>query len=149
MLWPRILADVIVVVHASYVSFVVLGLVAILLGIVFRWSWVRNFWFRVAHLTAIGIVVAEALTGIACPLTVWEKDLRRMAGQASYPGDFLGHWVHELIFYRAERWVFTVCYVCFGLAVLATFVLAPPRRRRPSCSEAPPAASAPESIPHG
>ena len=64
MLWAEMLADLIVVFHAAYVSFVVFGLVAILIGAVLRWRWVRNFWFRVIHLTAIGIVVAEALFGI-------------------------------------------------------------------------------------
>ena len=128
MPWARLLADLIVVFHAAYVSFVVFGLVAILVGVAFRWGWVRNFWFRALHLTAIGIVVAEALVGMTCPLTDWEKRLRQSAGRASYPGDFLGHWAHRLIFYQAEPWVFTVIYILFGLAVLAAFVLAPPRR---------------------
>jgi hypothetical protein len=128
MLWARMLADFIVVFHASYVSFVVLGLVSILVGALLRWRWVRNFWFRMAHLAAIGVVVFESLAGIPCPLTVWESQLRRAAGQASYTGDFIGYWVHRLIFYQAEPWVFTVLYVLFGLAVLAAFILAPPRR---------------------
>ncbi len=127
MLWARILADAIVVFHACYVAFVVLGLVAILLGIAFRWEWVRNFPFRLIHLTMIAIVVGEALLGIPCPLTVWEDRLRRQAGQATYAGDFLGYWAHRIIFYRAEPWVFTVIYASFGLAVLAAFLLAPPR----------------------
>ena len=53
-----------------------------------------------------------------------------MAGQTAYAGDFLGYWAHQLIFYEAEPWVFTVIYILFGLAVLAAFVLAPPRRSR-------------------
>jgi hypothetical protein len=124
------LADLIVVIHVVYVSFVVLGLMAILLGVALRWRWVRNIWFRGAHLAAIGIVVGESVLGVACPLTVWEHQLREVAGQASYTGDFLGHWAHQLIFYRAEPWVFTLIYILFGSAVLATFVLAPPRRSR-------------------
>jgi len=60
-------------------------------------------------------------------LTVWEKQLRVRAGQATYPGDFLGYWVHRLIFCQAERWVFTLIYATFGLAVVAALVLAPPR----------------------
>jgi hypothetical protein len=127
MLWSRVLADLIVVFHACYVAFVVLGLAVILLGAVCRWSWVRNFHFRVIHLAMIAIVVVEAVAGIPCPLTVWEKQLRIQAGQAAYTGDFLGYWAHRLIFYHAERWVFTVGYVSFGLAVLAAFALAPPR----------------------
>ena len=127
MPWAKLLADSIVVFHAAYVSFVVFGLVLILLGIALRWGWVRNFWFRALHLAAIGIVVLEALIGMTCPLTDWEKRLRDMAGEGSYAGDFIGYWAHRLIFYRAEPWVFTFLYVSFGLAVLAAFVLAPPR----------------------
>jgi hypothetical protein len=141
MLWARMLADLIVVIHASYFSFVVFGLLAILVGAVLGWSWVRNFWFRVTHLTAIGIVVAEALAGIPCPLTVWEQQFREIGGQTAYQGDFLGYWAHQLIFYHAEPWVFNMLHVVFGLAVLAAFVLAPPRRSKrvilavPSTSE--------------
>jgi hypothetical protein len=124
------LADLIVVLHATYVSFVVFGLAAILLGVLCRWRWVRNVWFRAIHLTAIGIVVGESLLGIACPLTVWERQLREMAGQTGYTGDFVGYWTHRLIFYRADSRVFTLVYTLFGLAVLAVFILAPPRRSR-------------------
>jgi Protein of Unknown function (DUF2784) len=115
MPWAKLLADFIVVFHAMYASFIVFGLVMILLGIAFRWGWVRNFWFRALHLTMIG------------PLTEWEKRLRKMAGEGSYTGEFIGYWVHRLIFYDVPSWVCTVLYIGFGLAVLATFVLAPPR----------------------
>ncbi len=127
MIWSRLLADGIVVFHACYVGFVVFGLAATLVGAVCRWSWVRNIYFRAIHLAMIAIVVGEAVTGIPCPLTIWEKQLRTRAGQASYPGDFIGHWVHRLIFYDVPPWVFTWAYIVFGLAVVATFVLAPPR----------------------
>lgn len=127
MLWLCVMADLIVVFHACYVGFVVLGLAAILIGALCRWRWVHNIYFRVVHLAMIAIVVGEALAGIPCPLTVWEKQLRGRAGQASYAGDFLGYWVHRLIFYRAEPWVFTLIYAAFGLAVVAALVLVPPR----------------------
>ena len=129
MPWAKLLADLMVVFHATYVSFVVFGLVLILLGVAFRWRWVRNFWFRSLHLAAIGIVVLEALIGMTCPLTDWEQQLRKMAGEGSYTGDFIAHWAHRLIFfYEAPTWVFTLLHVSFGLAVVAAFVLAPPRR---------------------
>lgn len=127
MPWPKLLADLIVVFHAAYVGFVVFGLVLILVGVAMRWRWVRNRWFRSLHLAAIGIVVVESLIGITCPLTDWEDRLRQMTGEGGYSGDFIGYWAHRLIFYHAEPWVFTVLYVTFGLAVLAAFVLAPPR----------------------
>ena len=67
----------------------------------------------------IGIVVAEGLAGMRCPLTVWEGQLRKSAGQITYAGDFIGYWTNRLLFFQAPRWVFTVCYAVFGLAVLA------------------------------
>ena len=108
---PKLLADLIVVTHACFAAFVVLGLVATLLGIALRWNWVRNFWFRIIHLSAIGFVILESIVGIDCPLTVWENRLREAAGQAGYPGDFIGYWAHRLLFFDAEPWIFTVSYI--------------------------------------
>jgi len=127
MPWARILADLIVVIHAGFVAFVVFGLLAIVLGLLLRWGWVRNFWFRAAHLLAILVVVGEALAGVMCPLTTWENQLRQQAGEQSYPGDFIGYWAHQLIFFDAEPWVFTAGYVLFGLTVLVVFLVGPPR----------------------
>lgn len=123
----RFLADVIVVVHATYIAFVVFGLAAILLGMVLRWPWIRSFWFRAAHFLAIAIVVFQSLLGIVCPLTVLEGMLRERAGQEGYPGSFIAYWAHELIFYRGPPEVFTLCYCLFGAAVLAMLFFAPPR----------------------
>jgi hypothetical protein len=127
---PTALANLIALAHFAYVAFLVLGLAAILLGIVFRWPWVRNRWFRVVHLAMIAIVVGEAMAGVKCPLTVWEHQLRIRAGQQTLEGDFIASWIHRLMFFRADPWVFTAIYVAFGLAVLATWIIAPPRWRR-------------------
>ncbi len=76
----------------------------------------------------IGIVVAEAWCDVTCPLTIWEKNLRRLAGQESYQGDFIANFVHEALFFeQLPTGVFAAIYTLFGLAVLATFILAPPR----------------------
>lgn len=133
----RLLADAIVAVHLVYVAFVVLGMVAILLGIALRWSWVRNFWFRTIHLLMIGVVVAESLCGVLCPLTEWENQLREASGDPNEAGSFVGRWAHELLFVDVPPWVMSICYAIFGLAVLATYLLAQPRwpwgeRERPS-----------------
>ena len=79
----RLTADAVVLVHFSYVAFVVVGLLAILLGLVCRWGWVRNVWFRLLHLLAILIVAAEAVCEITCPLTTWEQHLRTLAGDTA------------------------------------------------------------------
>ena len=130
MFWARILADAIVVFHAAFVAYVVLGMAAVLVGMALRRAWVRNAWFRVTHLGAIGVVVLETVAGVACPLTTWEHALRLRAGQTGYRGDFVGYWAHRLIFFDAAPWVFTLVYVLFAASVLLAFVLAPPRLRR-------------------
>ena len=126
----RLLADLIVVVHFLYVGFVLFGLAAILLGVVLRWRWVRNFWFRTIHFLMIALVAAESLCGIECPLTTWEAELRWAVGEDVEQGSFIGRWVHELMFYEygtVPEYVFTTCYCLFAAAVLATLLLAPPR----------------------
>ena len=119
------MADLLVVVHFAIVLFIVGGLIAVWLGAALGWRWVRNRWFRYLHLAAIGYVALEALAGIACPLTVWE-DLLRGGARAD---SFVGRWVRRLLYYDAPEWVFTVAYVAWALATLATLRLVPPRRR--------------------
>ena len=119
------IADVIVVVHFAIVLFIVGGLLAVWIGAALGWPWVRNPWFRYLHLAAIGYVAAEALLGIACPLTVWEDLLRGGAR----PDSFVGRWVGRLLYYEAPDWMFTSAYVAWGLATLATLRLVPPRRK--------------------
>jgi hypothetical protein len=105
----------------------VFGLLAIIIGLVLHRSWAKNFWFRTIHLAMIGIVVLESWLNIPCPLTVWENRLRRSAGQDGYGKSFVEYWVHKIMYYEFPPWVFTVLYTAFGLAVLLTFVLGPPR----------------------
>lgn len=120
-----ILADAILVVHFALVVFIVGGLIAIWAGAAFGWNWVRNPWFRYAHLAAIVLVAAEALLGIACPLTVWE-DLLRGGSQAD---SFVGRWIRRLLFYRAPEWVFATAYTGWALATVLTLKFVPPRKK--------------------
>lgn len=123
----RIAADFTVIVHMAYVLTVVLGLPAIWIGIARGHAWSRNFWWRVGHLAMILIVVGEAWTNVTCPLTTWEAQLRTLAGQKSYKGAFIANLVHDMLFYDAPTWVFTLIYSIFGLLVLLSFLIAPPR----------------------
>jgi len=123
-----LLADVILVVHFAFVLFVVGGFALILVGAALGCAWIRNPAFRYAHLAAIVFVALEALVGMACPLTVWEDALRR--ANADGPS-FVGRWVSRLLYYDLPQWVFTVAYVLFAVAVIASLIWFPPRRRRP------------------
>ena len=119
------IADLLVVVHFAIVLYIVGGLLAVWSGAALGWRWVRDPWFRYSHLAAIAYVAAEALLGIACPLTVWEDLLRGGAR----PDSFVGRWVRWLLYYDAPEWAFTAAYVAWALATLATLRLVPPRRK--------------------
>ena len=120
-----LLADAVVATHAAYVGFVVLGLAAILVGYAFDWRWVRNPYFRILHLAAIGFVCLESVIGIDCPLTTLENALRAAAGQSGYRADCMGYWFDRLLFYDFPPRVFTIIYIVFGVVVVATIWLAP------------------------
>ena len=119
-------ADGLLIIHALFVAFVVFGLIFIITGLVRRWRWTRNPWFRFIHLGAIGTVVIQSWLNVICPLTIWENTLREKAGQATYAGSFIRHWLHKLIFYQAEAWVFTLAYSVFAALVVLAWYLAPP-----------------------
>ena len=121
----RIAGDVTVMLHFAYVTFVVLGLVAILIGYIRSWNWVRNPWFRGIHLAMILLVVVEAWFGITCPLTTLENSLRARAGQATYTGSFIANLLHDAMFFRLPPWTFTWAYSAFGGLVLLTLILVP------------------------
>lgn len=120
-------ADGILVLHVLFVIFIVLGLALIFLGKFLRWRWIRNRRFRLIHLSAIGIVVLQSWFGVICPLTIWEMDLRVLAGQAGYEGSFIAYWLSELLYYRAPPWVFIAGYTVFGALVVLSWFWVRPR----------------------
>ncbi len=128
-LYYLIAADAILITHALFVAFVVLGLLLIFAGKLLAWSWVCNFKFRCIHLVAIGIVVLQSWLGMICPLTIWEMSLRAKAGDTVYTGSFIAHWVQTLLFYRAPEWVFILLYTLFGALVVVSWYWVRPKRQ--------------------
>jgi len=118
-----LLADLVLIIHFLYVLFVVGSLPVIWLGAWLKLSFVRNRWFRYAHLAAILFVVVESFLGVVCPLTAWENSLR----QAEMDGGFIQRWLHEIMFYNVPESVLTVVYVLFAGLVAATFKWVPPK----------------------
>lgn len=128
-----VLADLALALHVVFVVFVVVGLMLVLAGGWRRWGWVRNPWFRAAHLLAIVFVVAQTWLDQVCPLTTLEMGLRARGGEPVYSGSFIGHWLQTLLYYQAPNWVFAVIYSLFALAVVAAWTWVRPRpfgRRR-------------------
>ena len=84
----RLLADFVLVLHAGFVAFVMLGALLVL-------RWPRLAWVHVpVALWGAGI---EFLGGI-CPLTPLENHWRRLAGELGYQGGFVEHYVVPVLY---------------------------------------------------
>lgn len=120
-------ADAVLLSHVLVVMFNVFGLIFIFIGNVLKWSWVRNPWFRLLHLITIAVVVLLAWLNSICPLTSIEIALRTRAGDVTYSGTFISHWLESILYYQAPPWVFVFAYTVFGLIVVASWFLVRPR----------------------
>jgi len=84
----RLLADLVLILHATFVAFVMLGALLVL-------RWPRVAWVHVpVALWGAGI---EFLGGI-CPLTPLENHWRQLAGELGYPGGFVEHYVVAVLY---------------------------------------------------
>lgn len=124
---PGLLADIVMLVHAAIVLFVIVALVLVLIGWFKKWGWVRNLWFRLLHLGIIAVIVIQTLRGRYCPLTYWELDLRGAAGQEPHSSSFIDYWVSQFLYYDLPGWVFSTIYLSFAALVLFTWWKVPPR----------------------
>jgi len=84
----RVAADAVVLLHLAFMLWVGLG--GLLIG---RWPWLVGL-----HLPAVAWGVFIEVTGGVCPLTPWENALRQGAGEASYAGGFIDHYVLPVIY---------------------------------------------------
>ena len=82
------LADALLVVHGTFVLFVVAGGLLVL-------KWPRLAWI---HLPAAVWGAVIEFAGFICPLTPLEKAWRRAAGQEGYPGGFIEHYVTAALY---------------------------------------------------
>ena len=133
-----LLAHAVLLLHVAVATFVVGGLIVVVVGNAGPWRnrrnlrrlrWVNALWFRLAHLLAIAVIVAEAWLGVVCPLTTLEMWLRDQSGSDNYRGGFVDHWLQQLLYFHAPPWVFGLGYTVFAVLVLASWWVFPPRSK--------------------
>ena len=105
-----LLADLVVLVHLSFVLFAVFGGFA-----VYRWRRVL-----ILHLAAVVWAVLVEVFGLLCPLTPLENRFRRMAGQEGYETDFIDRYIMQLLY---PEDLTRETQILLGCAVLAINVL--------------------------
>jgi hypothetical protein len=84
----RLLADLLVLFHAGFVLFVVLGGLIVLRRP--RVAWV--------HLPVAAWGAWVEFSSTVCPLTPLENHLRRLGGEAGYSGGFIAHYILPVLY---------------------------------------------------
>ncbi|MDH4585215.1 DUF2784 domain-containing protein [Pseudomonas sp. BN415] len=84
----RIAADAVLLLHLSFILFVVLGGLLVL-------KWPRLVWL---HLPAVVWGATVEFLHLACPLTPLENRLRLAAGEQGFSGGFIEHYLVPVIY---------------------------------------------------
>ncbi len=126
-----VLADVVLILHGLVVLFNIGAVPLIWIGHFRDWRFVRNPYFRWAHLLLLGFVVAETVAGLSCPLTLLEDALRSQSGEgAGNANGFVARCLQGLIFWDAPPAVFIVAYLGFFALVIFTWFRVKPEPLR-------------------
>lgn len=115
--------------HLAIIAFNVAGCVLVPIGAWRGWRWVRGFWWRLAHLLSLAVVAAQALSGRACFLTIWQGGV----ADASHVQPLIASWIERMIYWSLPLWVFAAAYVVVFVYVIALWATVRPRtpwRRR-------------------
>lgn len=109
-------ADLVVLIHALFVVFVVLGGLLALYRRCFLWL----------HPPAAIWGFLIEVRGWICPLTYLENHLRRLAGQAGYSGGFVEHYVIPVLYpqdlTRNIQYLLATLVVVVNLAIYSVVI---------------------------
>ncbi len=83
-----LLADLVLIVHLTFVAFVLCGGLLVL-------KWRRVAWL---HLPAVAWGAVVKFTGWICPLTPLENWLRTQGGETSYRSDFIAQYLIPVLY---------------------------------------------------
>jgi hypothetical protein len=84
----QFLANIVLILHATFVAFVVVGAFLVL-------RWKRLIWF---HLPAVAWGALTEFAGIVCPLTPLEVRLGQLGGEAGYQGGCIEHYLIAVLY---------------------------------------------------
>lgn len=105
------LADVVVVVHAAFIFFLLVG------GFL---AW-RRPWVVWVHVPALVVTAVIFAFGADCPLTDLEKYFRRQAGEHAYRDGFIAHYLLPMVPDGVRAVVLPVVVVLVTVAAYAGY----------------------------
>lgn len=135
----KILADIVVVMHLAWISFMLLGFILTLCGFFStyvlrtsadRWKGFFDRWlFRTFHLLGIAAVSFLAIMGKYCPLTIWENSLRaKYDPTLTYPGSCIVHYIEKLIYLEVNISILMKFTIFIALFTVFVFMIKPPTK---------------------
>ena len=118
------MANFVMLIHFCLAMFITLGLFIIPLGYKFGWGWTQIWKLRLLHLLLMGIVTAETIGGLLCPLTALENFLR----DVNETETFVSYWINRIMYWDLSRQKFIFLYsVCF-VWVIILWKYCPPKK---------------------
>jgi hypothetical protein len=84
----QLIADALLALHLAYIAFVLLGGLLVLRHP--RLAWL--------HLPAVAWGALVEFMNWLCPLTTWENHFHALAGGGAYQGDFVWHYLLQVIY---------------------------------------------------
>jgi len=122
--WAKLAVDTIVVLHFSFVLFVLFGALLLL-----KWRWL--IWL---HIPALIWGILVELNGWFCPLTPLENRLREHAGLGQYHGDFVMHYIMPVLYpvslTRNLQILFGMIVIAVNIFIYVYIFLIRQRKRR-------------------
>ena len=116
-------ADILMLLHFLWVTFMVVGLP---LGLLLKSPTLR--WI---HFFGMTVTASIAVAGIFCPLTIWEEQLRRVADPSfSFEGSFLARHLGPILYPDMSPKIIMGLSVMWGALTVAAMVIWKPGKER-------------------
>ena len=105
------IAGALLLVHFSLAAFITIGFIIIPIGYQLGWNWIKNRNLRLLHLSLMGVITAETIVGLTCPLTVLEN----MFIDVNYSSSFMSYWIAQTLYWDLTNQEFVILYLlCLG-----------------------------------
>lgn len=121
------LADLVMLAHFAFVLFVIGGALLVL-------RWPKVAWL---HIPIAAYGAAIELVGWVCPLTPLEQKLRRTAGQETFAGGFIEHWIGRILYPASWGDIHVALGILVVVGNLALYAWIWRRHRRGNTAEGP------------
>ena len=127
----RLLADFLVLIHFSYVLFIIGGYIWTIYSIIVKnKKFISGKFLRTFHLCGILYVALLIIIKKPCPITIWEIELRIISGIPSYTGSFIIHYIEKLLYPDVNPLVLWIPSFIIGGTTLLLYILIPPFKKR-------------------